>query len=199
MKSILLKILILITVSVTAQNNQSVIEVNGTAEYTKTVKYYEAKVIVTQELAYSGPTIAFTELKEKYFNDLKKAGIDTSKITESKLGYLVQGYQKKGILLTYKTTSKEKFTNFLSVKTYGVQINQSNVILTLTDEQMANLSKKAIQNARAKADRIAKNINKSVVGVSKISDYNTNETSESLYIYLQDKATYNCTVKFELK
>lgn len=203
MKLLVLKIFLFATIILTAQNSshnhQNYIEVSGTTQYDITVKYYEASVVLSQDLVYSGPSMDLETIKKTYYDNLSKVDVDINSITENTLGYLVLGYQKDGTLLNYRTASREEYIKFLSVKSLGIQVSQRNIKLVLTDAEMANLSKKAIDDARVKAKGIAKNLGKSVGEVISISDYNTDENLQSLYSDLQTKATYTCVVRFAFK
>jgi hypothetical protein len=69
----------------------------------------------------------------------------------------------------------------------------------LTDSQMADYAHKAYENAKQKAEAIAKKIGRSVGKVIYISDGNNEEINESLYYgNAIKKRTYYLNASFEL-
>jgi len=197
-KLILLTIaFITINTAVKAQEKKSFIEVAGTTTYKKSVEKYHATIIISEDMLYNNGSERFADLKEMYLTKVKASNIDISKFKESEFQYLTTGYNKEGTVFNFETKSRDEFIKGLKIKSLGVVVFSRYVSYKLVDTEV--LSKKAIDNARQKAEKIAKNTNKKVGSIILIKDDNINEIRESIY---EDNTVvpvnYQITVRFEL-
>ena len=199
-KLILLTIafLTITTATVKAQGDKSFIEVVGTTSYKRTVDQYTVTIIITEDVIMNnGSDERFAELKERYLTKVKASGIDISKLKESEFQYLTTGYVKEGTVFSFYTTSKDELIKILKIRSLGV-INY-NRYATYKPMDIEVLSKKAIENARQKAEKIAKNSNNKIGAIIAIKDENVNEIREAIY---EDSTlvsvNYPITVRFEL-
>ncbi len=208
MKKLILSIaFIAITTMTFAQGNKSYIEVTGVAEFEKSVEKYIAKVIVSKELIYDSHTGSSTDtlattintLTEKYFKKLTTTNFDTKKLKEDKFGYLTTGFRKEGKLLVFETASEKEYMKLLSVNLDGTQIYNRYAVYKLTTNTATELAKKAIENAKQKAQLVAKSTNRKIGEIITISDNNQNKSKEVLYYdNLGDTGLYQVIVRFEL-
>jgi uncharacterized protein YggE len=185
------------TATVKAQESKSFIEVVGTTTYKRTVEQYNVTIIITEDALYNNGSERFAELKETYLTRVKDSGIDTSKLKENEFQYLTTGYVKEGTVLSFETKFKDELIKLLKIKSRGVIIYNRYATYKPTDIEA--LSKKAIENARQKAEGIAKNINKKLGTIIAIEDNNSTEIREAIY---EDSTVvpvnYRIIVRFEL-
>lgn len=191
--------ILLLTMTSMAQNTQNIISVSGNHEYKVQPELTAKMMISLNNIYYDAPGMTFPEIKTSYMNNLSKAGISKAKISEDDLAYTIMGYEKEGTIIAFKTTSIEELKTFLGVKSLGVSRSETTMKFTLTDEEMANYAKIAFENAKSKAEALAKKIGRTVGKVSTISDNNSNKVSGSLY-YTNEINTrdYYISVSFEL-
>ncbi|MDP5228943.1 MAG: SIMPL domain-containing protein [Cellulophaga sp.] len=191
--------ILLLTMTSMAQNTQNIISVSGNHEYKVQPELTAKMMISLNNIYYDAPGMTFPEIKTSYMNNLSKAGISKAKISEDDLAYTIMGYEKEGTIIAFKTTSIEELKTFLGVKSLGVSRSETTMKFTLTDEEMANYAKLAFENAKSKAEALAKKIGRTVGKVSTISDNNSNKVSGSLY-YTNEINTrdYYISVSFEL-
>ncbi len=185
------------TVTVKAQEDKSFIEVVGVTAYKRTVEKYKVTIIISEDMLYNNGSEDFSELKETYLAKVKASGIDISKLKESEFQYLTTGYNKKGTVFNFVTKDKEELIKVLRIKSLGVIIY--NRYVTYKPINIELLSKKAIENARQKADKIAKNTNKKIGTIIAIEDSNVNEIREAIYEdSIEMSVNYQMTIRFEL-
>lgn len=198
-KSLLLLFFLCFLNTLFAQESPNTINTNGTYEYDFAPTYTSSMIISLNNVYYDAQTVSLEELKKTYLDKLGQAGLDTSKLKEDPLSYALMGYEKDGIILTYTTDSLEEMQNFLLVKSMGVSRSETSMKARLTDSQMADYAHKAYENAKQKAEAIAKKIGRSVGKVIYISDGNNEEINESLYYgNAIKKRTYYLNASFEL-
>ena len=157
-----------------AQIDKPYIDSNGQVEYEREVEKYSATIIVSEDLAYSSydQNITFDKIKSDYFDKLKSSNVDVSKLNEDALAYTALGYRKKGMVYQYETTSQEKFIELLSVGFSGVNINEKYVhYKPLSSQQVEDMSKKAIADAKARATIIAKSAGKKIGQIIYLNNY----------------------------
>lgn len=189
---------LLITLSTFSQTAKNHISVQGTHSYKIEAKY-SSKMIVSLTNVYNTETMTFEEIKSGYLNKLEKAGINKEKLNFDAINYALLGYQKKGTIAVYKANSLEEIQKFLSIKSIGVTANETALTAELTDDQMANFSKAAFDDAKRKASATADKIGRKIGEAIYIIDTNRKKISESVY-YGNTKETrdYDITVSFEL-
>ncbi|RRQ47860.1 SIMPL domain-containing protein [Maribacter algicola] len=198
-KSLLLLFFLCFLNTLFAQESPNTINTNGTYEYDFAPTYTSSMIVSLNNVYYDAQTVSLEELKKTYKDKLGQAGLDTSKLKEDPLSYALMGYEKDGIILTYTTDSLEEMQNFLLVKSMGVSRSETSMKARLTDSQMADYAHKAYENAKQKAEAIAKKIGRSVGKVIYISDGNNEEINESLYYgNAIKKRTYYLNASFEL-
>ncbi|QLG44414.1 SIMPL domain-containing protein [Costertonia aggregata] len=200
MKKVVLGIaLVLFSLGVSAQNYQNNITVNGTHKYTVTPQYMAKMIVSLNNVYYDAQTVTLSEIKSSYMDKLAKAGISSDRLKENKLQYALMGYEKEGTVFEFKTNSIEEMQTFLTTKSMGVSKSDSNMEAVLTDAQVAEYAKAAFDNAKAKAEAIAKKIGRKIGKAIYISDTNNKKVYESLYYgNVGTEKEYYVSVSFEL-
>jgi len=191
--------IIFITMSSFSQNYQNNITVNGSHTYSITPEYTSKMVVSMTNVYYDSQTTSIEEIKSSYIEKLAKAGISEDQLVEDDLHYALLGYEKVGTILVYKTKNLEEMQNFLSVKSIGISRSDTTTDLELTEEQMAEYSKEAFDNAKSKATAIALKIGRKIGKVIYLSDTNAKKISESMYYgNTKNLRDYHISVSFEL-
>lgn len=202
MKKVLLSLAFtLMTLGVFAQSNQNTISVGGVHKYSISPEYKANMVISMSNVYYDVETMSYSAVKSAYLDKLAKVGISSDRITENELHYLLSGYDKEGTILVFTTKSLDEMNKFLRVKSVGVTKSDTNLIVEMTDAQMAEYAKMAFENAKQKAEALAKKIGRSVGNIVSISDTNSNKIYDSMYYGYGnsfDSKDYHISVSFEL-
>lgn len=200
MKKIIIQTFILLfTMTAIAQTNVPTISVNGTHTYTITPVFNAQMILSLNNVYYDAPGMTFPELKTSYLSNLEKQGTDLKALKEDDFAYELLRYEKEGTYFEYNTKSLEELKKFLSIKAFGVTQSETGLEYTLNDDEMATYAKAAYDNAKIKAEAIAKKIDRKVGKAFYIQDNNSKKTKESLY-YGTDysKREYQISVAFEL-
>ncbi len=200
MKKIVLNLIVLfITMTGIAQTNSNSINVNGYYEYVIKPEYKARMIISMNNVYYDAPGMTFIEIKKSYLDNLAKAGIQTNSITDDELAYATLGYDKEGTIIEYKTKTIGDLQKFLETKSLGVTKSDATLEAKFTDEELANYAKIAFDNAKKKAENIAKKIDRKIGKAIFINDTNSSVLTESLYYNSSDNnRTYQISVSFEL-
>jgi len=192
----------LTTMGLIAQNNQNTISVSGVYKYSITPEYKANMVISMSNVYYDAETMNYSSIKSGYLDKLAKVGISSDRIKENELQYLLTGYDKEGTVLVFTTKSLEEMGKFLKVKSVGVTKSDTNLTVEMTDEQMAEYAKMAFENAKKKAEVLAKKIGRSLGRAVSVSDTNSNKIYDSMYYGYGsnsfDSKEYHISVSFEL-
>jgi len=165
------------------KTNQGII-VNGVFEYPIQPEYCIKMVLSLQNINFDRPTVTYSDIREEYMEKLVDEGIAGKPgvhLTENPLAYSLMGYEMEGNIIEYKTDSLQMAQKFLSIKSDGVFKSDSIMWIELTDEEMAEYSKKAFENAKQKATDIAINIGKNLGDVISIEDTNPKKYMDGLY------------------
>lgn len=189
------------TLATYAQGNQNTISVGGVHNYSISPEFKANMVISMSNVYYDVETMNFSSIKTAYLDKLAKVGISSDRITENELQYLLAGYDKEGTVMVFTTKSLDEMNSFLRVKSVGVTKSDTNLIVEISDAQMAEYAKMAFDNARKKAEALAKKIGRSVGKAVSISDTNSNKIYDSMYYGYGnsfDSKEYHISVSFEL-
>lgn len=192
-------IFLILTTGMYAQESPNTITVSGVHQYTVEPEYTVKMIVSLNNVYYDYERMTFDEIKSNYQEKLSKAGIDTTSLIEDELAYSLVGYEKEGTIIVYKTTSLEMVKKLLSVKSVGVTKSDITSIVTLSNEQTAAYAKAAYDDAKNKAEAIAKKLGRSLGEVVSISDTNYKILNESLYYNaVLNSKQYGISVSFEL-
>ncbi|WP_165747759.1 SIMPL domain-containing protein [Cellulophaga sp. Z1A5H] len=198
-KYIIQTFILLSTMTAMAQTASPNISIEGSTTHTIKPIFNARMILSLNNVYYDAPGMTFPELKESYLATLKKQGIDLKALKEDKFAYELLRYEKEGTYFEFKTTSIETLEKFISIKALGVSQSDSNFEYSLTDDEVATYAKEAYYNAKAKAEAIAKKIDRKVGKAIYIHDNNPNKMSESLYYGAEfSKRDYQISVSFEL-
>ncbi|CAM4356848.1 SIMPL domain-containing protein [Zobellia nedashkovskayae] len=183
-----------------AQNNsKNNINVNGAYEYSISPEYSSKMIVSLNNVYYDAQTMNIEEVKNRYIENLAKAGIKKEQLKEMPLYYALIGYEKEGTVYEFKTKSIEEMEKFLNVKAIGVTRSDTNLEAQLSDEQMAEYAKLAFDDAKVKATAIAQKIGRKIGEAIYINDTNPQKIAESMYYgNSEQKKMYYLSVSFEL-
>jgi len=202
MKNLILSLsFIFISMSLFAQNAQNTISVSGVHKYSISPEYKANMILSMSNVYYDVENMTFSSIKSGYLDKLAKIGISSDRLSENELQYLLSGYDKEGTVLTFTTNSLDEMNKFLKVRSAGVTKSDTNLIVELSDAQMADYALKAYENAKKKAEALANKIGRSVGKATSISDSNSNKIYDSMYYgYGNSMNTkeYHLSVSFEL-
>lgn len=157
-----------------AQVDKPYIDSSGQIEYAREVDKYKVTIVVSEDLAYSNynENITFDKIKSDYFEKLKRNNVNVSAFVEDKLAYSALGYRKKGMVYQFETSSQDKFVELMAIGFSGVAINEKVVFYKkLSSQQIEELSRKAIADAKSRADLIAKSAGKKAGKIISLNNY----------------------------
>lgn len=159
MKHILIVALFLISNFGIAQNttNERTITVYGSTKKIPSVVVYKTDVTLSLENSYysDNPCATLEELEAKYYEELKKLNIDTSKFTKDDLAYAATGYRKDGTILRFETKNKAEIIEVTSIRMTQVMPSYVQVKSILSESEIKLLTQNALADARKNADFIA--------------------------------------------
>lgn len=184
-----------------AQDHQNTITVGGVHKYSISPEFKANMVISMSNVYYDAETMTFSTIKSGYLDKLAKVGISSDRLTENEMQYLLTGYDKEGTVLTFVTKSLDEMNKFLKVKSTGVTKSDTNLIVEMTDAQMADYAQKAYENAKNKAEALAKKIGRTIGKATSISDSNSNKIYDSMFYGYGnsfESKDYHISVSFEL-
>ena len=205
MKKIIFLIAVLFSVSLIAQENRNTITVVGETETSVEDTSYTVLIALQPILVYEGQgeveVASVNEVKNNYINKLGELGIDFSRFRRSTYYEFASSYGQGRVTEYYflKTENKDDVRKIINLKLAGTSISNTEIeAKKLTNDELVSLAKKAMDNARDKAESLAKRMNKTVGEVVGIVDQNTSEQ------YMQSYGTskvqnHVVTVSFELK
>ena len=203
MKHILIAIFIVFNFTASfSQETNSITVIGETINNLKKDKSYSAH-IQFKELKSDGYSTIEDKSLEKVINEykarLEQNNLSFNNFTENKVLYFYSSYAEtnKTSYYTFKTNSEQELSRLLSVKILGVTLQNVEINSDkLSSDEASELSVKAIENAREKATKIAKKLNKKVGEITEIDDPNLNAVSVNYYN--NDNNTYSVRVKFNL-
>lgn len=203
MKNLLIILVIILnTAKGISQNTNSISSIGETTYNFNKVDNY-IMTLQLKEVKSDGYShmedMSLEKVIENYKDRLSGQNIDFNSFTENKFMYMYSASYEtnKTVYYTYKTSSESDFTKVINIKMLGLTTSNVEINLEkLSSEKMADLSIKAIENAREKAKKIAKKLNKKIGEILTIKNetYNT----VSLNYYGNDIKSYSVVVNFEL-
>ncbi len=205
MKKKILTIAILIyTISIYAQ--EATIKISTSVTHNDPTPLYKARV--TFGSGYSSlpsEVISFENLKQKYLQELDKAGFsgEVLKETPHGFGYETLGHKKEGIIYEYSTSSLQTMRKFMQIRPVGVESLYVVSIIEIDAKETEQLAQSAIAQAKEKALAVAKAMGKKLGNIIYVEDMvnrwgNTIETSV-YYDRPPDEIKYSLDVTFSVK
>lgn len=205
MKKFIFLMALLFTVPLIAQEHKNTITVIGETDTKVDDQSYTILIAIQQILVYEGQTeveaTSLEEVKKNYINKLADLGIDFSRFRRNTYYEFAMSYgQNRDSEYYYlKTSNKEDVRKIIKLKLAGTSIANADIeAVKITNNQLVELSKKAIDDAKEKAEALAKKLDKTIGDIVAIADQNTNMQ------YIQSYGTstvqsHSVTVTFELK
>ncbi|NHF60298.1 hypothetical protein FK220_013170 [Flavobacteriaceae bacterium TP-CH-4] len=149
---------ILLPMLVMSRQNKAIIKVSGHAVHIDPTPSFNAIVSLSGSYSnFPSEVVGLEEMKIRYREALKKAGIswDTLKESPNDFGYETLGYEKEGTIYEYRTTSVLEMKKFLTIKTFGLQHLRSFARFAIDAHEVKRLNELALANAKDKAVAIA--------------------------------------------
>lgn len=204
MKKLVIYFFLLISTSGFAQEVvKPTCNVTGTTYFVdKTPTFYARFTLGMQHSSLPSETFSLPQMKSKYLETLSLKGIDTTKVIEDAVSYVLMGYTNKGTLYSYTTKSLIDFEKYMTVTTFGLQSYTSGCIILIDEKEAQELSKKAIANARIQATAIANGLGEDLGEIKTIQDYNQINTQILKSLYFDKNIGehwYKVEVTFNLK
>ncbi len=198
-KTILFFVFTLLTFSSFCQTQKNIINVTGTYSYNPKPTYVAKMNASMSNVYYQEQDMDIEKIKSNYYNKLKSAGVDISKIKENHLSYALKGYQKDGVVLEFTTSDINELQKFLTIYATGITKQEITNTVNLSYEEMAKNSKLAYDDAKKKAELIAKKLGKKLGEIVTYNDHNEREVLDYSYDerYLT-KRNYSISVSFEI-
>lgn len=186
-------------VPVLAQQEDPVIKVSGHAAHFDDATTYTALVSISTALSsYASEAIGLEELKNRYRKALNDVGIAWEELEEEPqtFGFEVLGYEQKGTIYEFSTTSSDKMRRFLAVKSFGVQRLRDQATFTIDKEESQRLIEKALANAKEKAESVARAMGKKLGPIKEIEDFNNRwgQQVENALYYDVSPSRYKCYI-----
>jgi len=204
MKTIIYAFIILFALPSMSQNSKNTITVIGETEKHITEDSYTILISLQQVMVYEGQgeveATSLEAVRENYFKKAKEAGIDYNSFIKNTYYEFAMSYSQNRESECYylKTSNEDEVRKIIQLKSAGVSVVTIDATTkNLTDQEMVDLSVKAISNAKERAKAIAKTMNKSIGEIVNINDPNISEQ------YVRDYGTsttqtHSVTVSFEL-
>lgn len=204
MKTIIYAFIILFALPSMSQNSKNTITVIGETEKHITEDSYTILISLQQVMVYEGQgeveATSLEAVRENYFKKAKEAGIDYNSFIKNTYYEFAMSYSQNRESECYylKTSNEDEVRKIIQLKSAGVSVVTIDATTkNLTNQEMVDLSVKAIANAKVRAKAIAKTMNKSIGEIVNINDPNISEQ------YVRDYGTsttqtHSVTVSFEL-
>jgi len=196
---------LLFTVPLIAQEHKNTITVVGETETIVDDDSYIVLIGLQQVLVYEGQgeveVTSLDEVKKNYIKKLEASGIEFSQFTRNTYYEFAMSYSqnRESEYYHFKTSNKDDVRKLSKLKSAGMSVVNTEVeAKKLTNEELVDLSKKAIDNAKERANALAKEMNKTLGEIISIVDQN----SSTRYIQSYGTSTlqsHAVTVSFELK
>ncbi|PNW26324.1 SIMPL domain-containing protein [Formosa algae] len=203
MRTIIYALIVLLTLPTFAQDSNHTIEVLGEVEKEVLPEYYNIIITLQDVTVYeSQGEMVVTPLESVQQNfTLKASGIDFNRFIRNTYYEFAMSYSQGKATACYnlQTSDQDEVRTILQLKSAGVSIaNIDMEPIKFSDAQLVDLSVQAIENAKVKAQAIAKKMNKSIGEIVSISDPNTSQQYIQTY-GVSKTQTHSVTVSFELK
>ncbi|WP_299101409.1 SIMPL domain-containing protein [uncultured Winogradskyella sp.] len=181
MKQLILGMLLCLSTFAMAQENtnQRSITSYGSVVIESEEQLYKTDVTLSLENSYyaENPCTTLDELKTKYFEAIKKLGIDTSKFIQDDLAYAATGYRKGGTVFHFETTDKEEILKVTGINMTQVMPSYVQVKDVLSEKQIEELAKSALLNANKNAELLAKTAGEELDRIYSINSYDLDGSS----------------------
>jgi len=173
MKNLVYLIITLLPFMGFSQDQITTIKVSARAIHIDPSPTYKATVsLSTVFSSYAVDGMDLPQLKSHYQKALESKGISWNELKETpyEFGFETMGYDKEGAVYEFTTTSTEKMRAFLGIKSMGLQRLNAIALFEIDVEEAKTLYESALQDARIKAEAIAKTLGKKLGEVMIVED-----------------------------
>lgn len=190
--------------SATLFAQETVIEVQGTAEYQREVERYQAEITVSPLIYYSydqQDKPSLDELTEQFFERMKGIGFDRSRFKPAeKPKYYSSAQEEESIILQFDTSSEAELSKLVNIKRLnGIYVSGGQTYYKpLTNPE--KIIAAALKDARENAAAIAKVLGKDVGDVVLVTDQSRLYAGQPDAFYAgEETGKYYLLVKFATK
>ncbi|WP_438710047.1 SIMPL domain-containing protein [Aquimarina muelleri] len=158
------------------------------------------KEIVTDGYQQHEPK-SLSQVKQIYTDKLKAIGVDFNNFHKNFAYQFYSSYSETNDVayFYFNSTSQEEIKKIIDIKMNGLNIVQVEIIAKeKTNEQLADLTHIAIEDAKIKASKIANNLHKKLGDIIKVENTSTREQYIDMYKPEQDQKHY-ATVTFTIE
>ena len=187
-----------------AQDNKNTISVIGETEKQVLDDSYTILITLQQIMVYEGQgeveATSLDVVKENYIKKTAEVGIDFNKFKRNTYYEFAMSYSRNRESACYylKTSDKAEVRKIMLLKSAGMSITNIDIeTKKLTEQELVELSAKAIANAKERAKAMAKKMNKTIGEIVSISDTNTSKQYVLDY-GTSGTQTHTVSVSFEL-
>lgn len=161
------------------QNSVRTITVSGSAEVITKAPLYKTEVTLSLENNYyaDNPCTTLDELKAKYFAEIEKQGIDSSKFEDDELRYAATGYRKEGTILIFTTSDKDEVLKINKLKMGQTTPSYVQMKHEVDESQLYKSLKIAMDDAKDNAELIAKASGLELGNIHSVTNYDSRETT----------------------
>lgn len=203
-KVISIALLCLSLQTVVSQEKSKTLTIVGEAKKKSEVASYNLtislKQIVTDGYQQHEPK-SLSEVKQMYADKLKTIGVDFGTFHKNFIYQFYSSYSEVNDVeyFYFNSASQEEIHKVIDIKMNGLSIVHVEAIAKeKTNEELANLTHTAIEDAKIKASKIAANLHQKLGNIIKVEDANTKEQYIDTYKPEQDHKYY-VTVTFALE
>ncbi|MFB9052149.1 SIMPL domain-containing protein [Formosa undariae] len=204
MKNIIYLMVLMFALPSIAQDNKNTISVIGETEKQALDDSYIILITLQQVMVYEGQgeveATSLDVVKENYIKKAAEAGIDFNKFKRNTYYEFAISYSQNRESASYylKTSDKAEVRKIMLLKSAGMSITNIDIETNkLTEQELVELSVKAIANAKERAKAMAKKMNKTIGEIVSISDTNTSKQYVLDY-GTSGTQTHSVSVSFEL-
>ncbi len=190
--------------TVVSQEKAKTLTIVGEAKKKAEVDSYNLtislKQIVTDGYQQHEPK-SLSQVKQMYADRLKAIGIDFSAFHKNFIYQFYSSYSEVNDVeyFYFNSTSQEEIHKVIDIKMNGLSIVQVEVIAKdKTNEELADLTHIAIEDAKIKASKITKNLHQKLGSILKVENTSTKEQYIDMYKPEQDQKHY-VTVTFTIE
>lgn len=205
MKKFIFLMALLFTVPLIAQEHKNTITVIGETQTKVDSDSYVVLIALQQVLVYEGQgeveVTSLDDVKKNYIKKVEASGIDFSQFTRNTYYEFAMSYSQSRESEYYhlRTTNMEDVRKLTELKSAGMSVINTEIeAKKLTNAQLVDLSKKAIDNAKEKAKALAKELNKTIGEIVSIVDQNSSKQYIESY-GTSASQSHVVSVSFELK
>lgn len=185
---------------------KNTVKVQGRAVYIDPSPNYKAVFTVSRaNTSYGFDAPNLDELIKNFKQEVETQGIRWEDLKENPnpFGFETMGFDKKGAIFEYRTSSSMNMKKMMSLKTIGLRMQQSFAVFKIDPKEAVVLNKIALSNAIVKANAIVSALGKKLGDIIHVEDrQNPIDTKYETNLYYDRppaEYVYYLNVEFSVK